>query len=149
MTNITEKITGSDGDFFVDKMKTFVGEQAAASKRWLAVLMLHYIHLPHPAMPTYYAERADSRDPDYVGTLQQLDDTIGELVEVLQDASSFNDTLIFYTSGPNTASTALTPTQKSVAPCRTLATGTDSLMCCLQTTEPTASSRPKRCTAVG
>jgi hypothetical protein len=52
VTNITERIEGSDGDFFVDKMKSFVGASVAESKKWLAVLMLHYIHLPHPAMPT-------------------------------------------------------------------------------------------------
>jgi arylsulfatase A-like enzyme len=98
VSNITEKIVGSDGDFFVDKMTAFVGESVAASQKFLAVLMLHYIHLPHPAMPTYFEERRDSRDPDYVGTLQQLDDTIGELVAVLQKEDVYNDTLMFYTS---------------------------------------------------
>ena len=76
VTNITEKIDGSDGDFFVTKMKTFVGESVAESKQWLAVLMLHYIHLPHPAMPTYYEARKDSKDPDYIGTLQQVSTTL-------------------------------------------------------------------------
>jgi|EP01047_Picozoa_sp_COSAG01_P066597 hypothetical protein len=32
----------------------------------------------------YFDARRDSHDPDYVGTLQQLDDTMGELVDVLQ-----------------------------------------------------------------
>eukprot|EP01047_Picozoa_sp_COSAG01_P066596 COSAG01_NODE_9225_length_2513_cov_9.411350_1_plen_114_part_00 len=54
VSNITEKIVGSDGDFFVSKMGAFVGEAAATSQKFLAVLMLHYIHLPHPAMPTYH-----------------------------------------------------------------------------------------------
>eukprot|EP01052_Picozoa_sp_SAG31_P030070 SAG31_NODE_3053_length_4739_cov_24.623060_2_plen_271_part_00 len=101
VANITEKIEGSDGDFFVDKMQTFVHESIAESKQWLAVLMLHYIHLPHPAMPTYFEKRKDSKDPDYIGTLQQLDDTIGELVSVLKTAEVWNDTLLFYTSGNN------------------------------------------------
>ena len=151
VSNITEKIVGSDGDFFVQRMGAFVSESMAASQKFLAVLMLHYIHLPHPAMPTYhprhntspnqgpnhctvlqtgishtiqvgssdcvlptswwirddsvscckphryFEERRDSRDPDYVGTLQQLDDTIGDLVSVLQKNAVWNDTLMFYT----------------------------------------------------
>lgn len=52
---------------------------------------------PHPAMPKYYAARMDSGDPDYVGTLQQLDDAMGDLVQALQGRKVFNDTLLFYT----------------------------------------------------
>jgi len=48
-------------------------------------------------MPKYYAARMDSGDPDYVGTLQQLDDAIGDLVQALQARKVFNDTLLFYT----------------------------------------------------
>jgi arylsulfatase A-like enzyme len=47
--------------------------------------------------PADYEERKDSKDPDYVGTLQQLDDTIGDLVSVLQAAKVWNNTLLFYT----------------------------------------------------
>jgi len=39
----------------------------------------------------------DSGDPDYVGTLQQLDDAMGDLVQALQARKVFNDTLLFYT----------------------------------------------------
>ena len=53
VTNITEKITGSDGDFFVDKMKTFVGKSVAASQSFSSGTYVHYIRLPRPAMPTF------------------------------------------------------------------------------------------------
>ena len=77
VSNITDKIVGDDGAFIVQQLDAFIERSVAAEKKWLAVAMLHYIHLPHPAMPKYYSDRLDSGDPDYVGTLQQLDDAIG------------------------------------------------------------------------
>ena len=43
-------------------------------------------------------KRLDSGDPDYVGTLQQLDDVMGDIRSTLEKHKVFNDTLMFYTS---------------------------------------------------
>ena len=64
---------------------------------------MHYIHLPHPAMPAYYDGAVSSGDPDYVGALEQWDATMERVVNVLQDKGVYDDTLIWITSdnGPH------------------------------------------------
>jgi hypothetical protein len=107
-------------------------------------LWLHYIHLPHPAMPEYYEQYKDV-DPvfisigenktrgnafclsahapmcihmhahctltgfsflvflcfkqDYVGTLAQLDASIGRLRQMLVTYGVANNTMLLFTSG--------------------------------------------------
>ena len=107
---LSKKIPGDDGAFVVETLDAFVQTNVAAQKKWLATLWLHYIHLPHPAMPAYYS--LYKNDPDYVGTLHQLDDTIGDIVEVLEKHGVVDDTLLFFTSdnGPHCSeSTELWP----------------------------------------
>jgi hypothetical protein len=76
------KIVGDDGDYMVKGLSTFIDTSLAKSKNFLATLWLHYIHLPHPAMPEYYDMYEN--DPDYVGALGQMDATFGDIVGMLQ-----------------------------------------------------------------
>ena len=103
---ISKKIPGDDGDFVVETLDAFVGENVKNGTSWLAVLMLHYIHLPHPAMPKYFADYEN--DPDYVGTLNQLDDNIGAIVTTLKSHAQWENTLMFFTSdnGPHCEETS-------------------------------------------
>ena len=78
-----------------ETLEAFVKQSVANKTPFLAALWLHYIHLPHPAMPKYYAQYAN--DPDYVGTLQQLDDNIGAIVDMLKKHAVWEDTLFFFT----------------------------------------------------
>ena len=103
---ISKKIPGDDGQHVVDTLEQFVGDNVKNATSWLAVLMLHYIHLPHPAMPKYFA--AYDNDPDYVGTLQQLDDNVGAIVDTLKSFQVYENTLLFFTSdnGPHCSETS-------------------------------------------
>lgn len=91
-----EKIVGDDGAYMVDQLSTFIDSSTGAGKSFLATLWLHYIHLPHPALPKFYDMYEN--DPDYVGALGQMDATVGELVSLLQTKNVFNNTLLFFTS---------------------------------------------------
>ena len=46
-------------------------------------------------MPEFY--HMYSNDPDYLGTLTQMDVQFGRLLSLLQDQSVANDTVILYT----------------------------------------------------
>jgi len=96
--NLTEKLAGDDGDYIVDVFDDFVGRAGTAGRPFLSALWMHYIHLPHPAMPTYYSAAVPSRDPDYIGALAQMDYTIGRLREILKKHGVFNNTLVWFTS---------------------------------------------------
>eukprot|EP00038_Savillea_parva_P014746 m.11998 g.11998 ORF g.11998 m.11998 type:complete len:695 (+) comp2898_c0_seq1:231-2315(+) len=91
-----DKIVGDDGAYMVDQLDAFVNASVANATPFLATLWLHYIHLPHPAMPVYYAMY--DQDPDYVGALAQMDSTVGDMVSLLQTHHVFNNTLLFFTS---------------------------------------------------
>jgi hypothetical protein len=95
-TNLTTKITGDDGEYLLETLDAFIGEAVAAKQPFLAALWMHYIHLPHPAMPQYYEKY--EHDPDYVGTLEQLDASIGRLRKMLVTHGVSNDTLVLFTS---------------------------------------------------
>lgn len=92
---IYKKIPGDDGEFVVETLEAFVKQSIEQKTPFLAALWLHYIHLPHPAMPKYFAQY--KYDPDYVGTLQQLDDNIGAIVDMLKKHQVYNDTIMFFT----------------------------------------------------
>lgn len=91
------KVPGDDSAFIIDHFEEFVQARAADDRPFLAHLCMHSIHEPHPAMPEFYAQYQN--DPDYLGTLTQLDVQIGRLVQVLKDAGEYDNTVIFYTAG--------------------------------------------------
>ena len=69
------KEPGDDSDFLIGRFETFLRKTVAAQRPFYAHICLHSIHEPHPAMPEYYALYA--KDPDYLGTLTQMDAQFG------------------------------------------------------------------------
>lgn len=69
----------------------------------MAYMAIHSIHLPHPALPEFYAMYPQDMDPDYVGTLTQMDVQIGRLRQFLKDEGLAENTLLWFTSdnGPH------------------------------------------------
>eukprot|EP00937_MAST-01D_sp_MAST-1D-sp2_P003969 g3969.t1 len=100
VSNLTAKIEGDDGEYLVSRFDDFVGRAAAAGRPFLSALWMHYIHLPHPAMPAFFRSAQDrgTGDPDYVGALEQWDSSVGKLQDVLKKHGVWNDTLFWITS---------------------------------------------------
>eukprot|EP00040_Diaphanoeca_grandis_P035796 m.225944 g.225944 ORF g.225944 m.225944 type:complete len:641 (-) comp33473_c0_seq1:242-2164(-) len=103
VTNYTIKIVGDDGEVIVDRFDDFVQRATSAGKPFLSTIWMHYIHLPHPAMPSFFETAVPSGDPDYIGALAQWDVTMGRVKNVLSKYGVANDTLIWITSdnGPH------------------------------------------------
>jgi hypothetical protein len=74
--------TGDDSEFLVDRFGEFLQRTLAQGRPFYAHLCLHSIHEPHPAMPQYY--RLYENDPDYLGTLTQMDAQFGRLMTMLE-----------------------------------------------------------------
>jgi hypothetical protein len=65
---------------------------------FMAVLWLHSMHKPHPAMPQYYHNYTDAfGEPagDYLGTLTQMDVQIGRLRKMLKDKGLAENTMLW------------------------------------------------------
>ena len=99
--NETKKIVGDDSQYIVDHFETFVQKNIAANTSFLALLWLHTVHEPHPALPEYYHAYTDAfGDPagDYLGTMTQLDVQIGRIRQILNMTGIRNDTIVMYTA---------------------------------------------------
>ena len=75
----------------MDAFESFVKRQTVAKRPFLAHLCLHSIHEPHPAMPEWYD--VYKRDPDYLGTLSQMDLQFGRLMQILQENNISENTV--------------------------------------------------------
>ena len=96
------KVPGDDSEFIVDRFAAFLEKTVKVERRpFLAHLCMHSIHEPHPSMPQYYD--LYERDPDYLGTLTQLDVQIGRIIALLDEYGVTNRTAVFFTAdnGPH------------------------------------------------
>ena len=72
--NNTGKEPGDDSLFIVDHFEAWLHEADRVAKPWLALLWLHTMHVPHPAMPRWYnSVPYPSKNGDYQGTIAQMD----------------------------------------------------------------------------
>ena len=93
--NNTGKEPGDDSQFIVDHFEAWLHEADRVAKPWLALLWLHTVHVPHPAMPKWYnSVPYPSQNGDYQGTIAQMDDQIGRLRMLLRDLGLANDTVV-------------------------------------------------------
>ena len=79
-TSTKGRVAGDDSEFILDIFENFVMQRTQDKRKFVAHLSLHSIHEPHPSMPEYY--HLYPKDPDYLGTLTQLDMQIGRLVYI-------------------------------------------------------------------
>eukprot|EP00300_Choanocystis_sp_HF-7_P001302 c11050_g1_i1.p1 GENE.c11050_g1_i1~~c11050_g1_i1.p1 ORF type:complete len:572 (+),score=118.97 c11050_g1_i1:255-1718(+) len=95
------RVVGDDSEFLVDRLGEFLESRWRDNRPFLVQLSLHSIHEPHPAMPKYYD--LYEKDPDYLGTLTQLDVQIGRIRSLLEEYGMSNNTMIIFTSdnGPH------------------------------------------------
>eukprot|EP00039_Didymoeca_costata_P007344 m.98793 g.98793 ORF g.98793 m.98793 type:complete len:426 (+) comp13647_c0_seq5:523-1800(+) len=98
---LSEKIPGDDTLFIVGQFEKFLNARIADKRPFLAHLCTHSIHEPHPSMPEYYHQYQN--DPDYLGTLTQLDTALGQLFQLLETNNMMDNIVIFQTSdnGPH------------------------------------------------
>lgn len=99
--NITEKEMGDDSKFIVDKFDSWLD---SVKGPFLALLWLHTVHVPHPAMPEWYNHATyPKKNGDYQGTIEQMDAQIGRLRQILQQRNIASNTMLWYTSdnGPH------------------------------------------------
>eukprot|EP01046_Picozoa_sp_COSAG06_P074725 COSAG06_NODE_22996_length_706_cov_0.670511_1_plen_100_part_00 len=93
--DIAHKVAGDDSAFIIDTFETFLERQVATQSPFYAHLCFHSIHEPHPAMPEFY--HMYENDPDYLGTLTQMDTQFGRLLGLLETHKVTNNTIILYT----------------------------------------------------
>ena len=62
-----EYIPGDDSEFLVDQLLDFL-ENRDTSRPFLALVHLHTIHVPHPALPEFYRQFPPGLG-DYLGTV--------------------------------------------------------------------------------
>ena len=97
--NNTGKEPGDDNKFIVDHFETWLETGNRSTLPWLALLFLHTVHVPHPAMPEWYQSVPyPSVNGDYQGTIAQMDAQIGRLRGLLQDKGIADNTVVFYVS---------------------------------------------------
>ena len=106
--NLTTKITGDDSEYIVDRFEDFVKAKAESRTPFMAVVWLHTVHEPHPALPEFYHNYTDAfGDPagDYLGTITQMDVQIGRIRAILEEQGVRDDTMVWFTAdnGPHTA----------------------------------------------
>ena len=95
------KIPGDDTLHIADRFTAFLDDRVKDSRPWLAHLCIHSIHEPHPAMPMYY--HMYKNDPDYLGTLTQMDAGIGAIRAAVAARGMDKNTIVFMTTdnGPH------------------------------------------------
>lgn len=98
------KVPGDDSLFIVERFAQFLDDRVKDDRPWLSHVCLHSIHEPHPAMPEFY--NLYQNDPDYLGTLTQMDHAIGVLMAELDKRDMADNTVIIMTTdnGPHQGS---------------------------------------------
>lgn len=99
--NLDNKVKGDDSIFQVERFAEFLDDRVKDNRPWLSHVCLHSIHEPHPAMPEFY--NLYQNDPDYLGTLTQMDYAIGVLMNELEKRDMADNTVVVMTTdnGPH------------------------------------------------
>ena len=108
VTNLTQKITGDDSEYIVDRFEAFVQRSVGSGTPFMALLWLHTVHEPHPSLPSFYHNYTDAFDDpagDYLGTLTQMDAQIGRIRFILGAYGVRDETMVWFTAdnGPHPA----------------------------------------------
>lgn len=96
VANYTLKIPGDLTAFDVSLFEAFLKKNATAP--FLAYMALSTNHVPHYALPEWYHAYTDALGNiagDYLGTLSQMDDSLGGLRKVLQDNNVEENTMVW------------------------------------------------------
>jgi hypothetical protein len=96
VANYTDKIPGDLTLFDVQLFERFLAENATAP--FLAYIALSTNHEPHYALPEWYHAYTDAFGKpagDYLGTLSQMDDSLGKLRGVLQKHDVEDSTMVW------------------------------------------------------
>lgn len=83
----------------MDVFEDFLQRKTQGSEKapFFAVIWLHTVHEPHPALPQYYSAYNDSLgNPagDYLGTLTQMDVQVGRLMDLLKSHGVADNTMV-------------------------------------------------------
>ena len=93
-------ILGDDSHFIVDDLKSFIEESAANSQPFFAYVAFHTPHSRYIA-PTAYKEKyagLGSKEKDYYGSIEALDDAVGQVLLHLDTLGLAEDTMVWFTS---------------------------------------------------
>ena len=99
VANYTKKIPGDLTAFDVSIFESFLVENLTVP--FLAYIALSTNHVPHYALPEWYHAYTDTLGKpagDYLGSLSQMDDSLGTLRKVLQDNNVEGNTLFLFTT---------------------------------------------------
>lgn len=105
LVNYTKKIPGDLTAFDVGLFDKFLEENSTAP--FFAYMALSTNHEPHYALPEWfhaYTDEFGKPAGDYLGSLSQMDNSLGELRKVLQKHGVENDTIVWFSTdnGPHT-----------------------------------------------
>lgn len=105
IANYTRKIPGDLTAFDVGLFEDFLRENASAP--FLAYIALSTNHAPHFALPEWFHAYNDTLGKpagDYLGSLSQMDNSLGRLRAVLRQYGVENNTMVWFSTdnGPHT-----------------------------------------------
>ena len=103
-------ILGDDSHFIVRELKAFINDSLASSHPFFAYVPFHAPHNRYIADTAYaikYAERGlKGKKKDYYGSIEALDDSVGEILAHLDTLGIRDTTMVWFTSdnGPSARS---------------------------------------------
>lgn len=105
---VTDNLAGDDSRVIVDRVISFIENNAAQDRPFLAVVWFHAPHPPAVAGPEYKAryEDLDEEMANYAGAITAMDEQIGRVRATLEDLGIADDTMLWFTSdnGPQIGS---------------------------------------------
>ena len=110
VANYTKYIPGDLTLFDVQTFESFLKENVSAP--FLAYIALSTNHVPHYALPEWFHAYTDALGKpagDYLGTLSQMDNSLGVLRGVLRKYGVENNTMVWFSTdnGPHTLADSL------------------------------------------
>jgi arylsulfatase A-like enzyme len=98
--NSTVKVEGDSTMHMLEHLSLFINSSISTARPFFAAFELHTNHVPHPSLPEFYHLYNDTNGlpaGDYLGTLTQMDASIGSLRKLLSDLGGVdNSTLVWF-----------------------------------------------------
>ena len=104
LESLPDPVNGDDSHFILEQFEEFLEKATKSGQPFFAYLPFHAVHIRYIAAMGYIEEYASSpknysmKQIDYYGALSALDDSIGQLRQLLVKYNVSNNTMLWFTS---------------------------------------------------